>query len=30
VRARDRGVRVHVSLVQMLPVGVVVGLGGSG
>jgi hypothetical protein len=29
-RARGRGVRVQVSLVQMMPVGVVVGLGGSG
>jgi hypothetical protein len=29
-RARGRGVRVQVSLVQMVPVGVVVGLGGSG
>jgi len=28
-RARDRGRTAHVSLVQMLPVGVVVGLGGS-
>jgi hypothetical protein len=29
-RARDRGERSHVTLVQMLPVGVVVGLGGGG
>jgi hypothetical protein len=29
-RARDRGVRVQVSLVQMVPVGVVVGLGDTG
>lgn len=27
-RANDRGRRAHVSLVQMVPVGVVVGLGG--
>ena len=28
-RARERGRTAHVSLVQMLPVGVVVGLGGG-
>lgn len=28
-RARERGQTAHVSLVQMLPVGVVVGLGGG-
>lgn len=26
-RAKDRGQRAHVTLVQMLPIGVVVGLG---
>jgi hypothetical protein len=28
-RARERGKRAHVTLVQMLPVGVVAGLGGG-
>jgi len=29
VRARERGQTAHVTLVQMLPVGVVTGLGGG-
>lgn len=29
LRARERGRTAHVSLVQMLPIGVVVGLGGA-